>query len=61
LPESAKFDLKATTSRGEARNDFGTAIQSETSGPGGSLKGKVGEGPVITLRTDRGSVTVKKS
>jgi hypothetical protein len=39
LPESAKFDLKATTGRGEARNDFGPAIHSETSGPGASLKG----------------------
>jgi DUF4097 and DUF4098 domain-containing protein YvlB len=61
LPESAKFDLKATTSRGEVRNDFGPAIQSETSGPGASLKGKVGEGPAITLRTERGTVSVKKS
>jgi len=61
LPESAKFDLKATTSRGEARNDFGSAIQSETSGAGASLKGKVGDGPVITLRTDRGTVSLKKS
>jgi DUF4097 and DUF4098 domain-containing protein YvlB len=61
LPESAKFDLKATTSRGEARNDFGPAIQSETSGAGASLKGKVGEGPAITLRTERGTVSVKKS
>jgi hypothetical protein len=53
--------LKATTGRGEARNDFDPAIHSETSGPGASLKGKVGEGPVITLRTNRGTVPVKKS
>jgi DUF4097 and DUF4098 domain-containing protein YvlB len=61
LPESARFELKATTSRGEARNEFGDALQSTTEGPGATLKGKVGQGPVITITTDRGAVTVKKS
>jgi hypothetical protein len=36
-PFRAKFDLKATTSRGEARNDFGSAMQSETAGAGAFL------------------------
>jgi len=61
LPESAKFELKATTTRGEARNEFGTPLQTATEGQGATLKGKVGEGPVITITTDRGAVTVKKS
>jgi DUF4097 and DUF4098 domain-containing protein YvlB len=61
LPESAKFELRASTSRGEARNEFGTPIETATAGQGASLKGKVGQGPVLTLTTDRGAVTVKKS
>ncbi|HKW96783.1 MAG TPA: DUF4097 family beta strand repeat-containing protein [Bryobacteraceae bacterium] len=61
LPESAKFELRASTSRGEARNEYGDPLQTATEGPGASLKGKTGTGPVITLTTDRGSVTVKKS
>jgi hypothetical protein len=35
--------------------------ESATEGEGGSVKGKVGNGPVITITTDRGAVTVKKS
>ncbi len=61
LPESAKFELKATTNRGEAHNEYGSPIQTATEGQGGTLKGKVGDGPVITITTDRGAVTVKKS
>jgi DUF4097 and DUF4098 domain-containing protein YvlB len=61
LAESAKFELKATTNRGEAHNEYGAPIQAETQGQGGTLKGKVDDGPVITITTDRGSVTVKKS
>jgi DUF4097 and DUF4098 domain-containing protein YvlB len=61
LPERAKFDLTATTNRGEARNDFGPAIQVETDGRSASLKGAVGEGPPIVLSTQRGSVAVRKA
>ena len=60
LPESAKFDLRATTSRGEAQNDYGSPLQVETEGRLVSLKGTVGKGPSITMSTDRGRVTVKK-
>jgi len=60
LAESAKFDLRATTSRGEAQNDYGSPIQVETAGHLVSLKGSVGNGPSITMSTDRGRVTVKK-
>jgi len=61
LSESAKFELKATTTRGEAHNEYGEPIQTATEGQGGTLKGKTGDGPVITITTDRGAVTVKKS
>jgi DUF4097 and DUF4098 domain-containing protein YvlB len=61
LPEAAKFELKASTSRGEAHNDFGSPLQTATEGQGASVKGKVGQGPVISITTDRGTVSVKKS
>ncbi len=61
LPEAAKFEIRATTSRGEAQNEYGAPLETATEGDGGTVKGKVGEGPVITITTDRGAVTVKKS
>jgi len=61
LPDAAKFEIRATTSRGEAQNEYGAPLESATEGAGGSVKGKVGNGPVITITTDRGAVTVKKS
>ncbi|MBI1791671.1 MAG: DUF4097 family beta strand repeat protein [Acidobacteria bacterium] len=60
LPASAKFDLTASTERGEARNDYGDPIKSETEGRAATLKGKAGSGPVIQVSTTRGSVTVRK-
>lgn len=60
LPENAKFDLRATTSRGEARNDFGPPIQVETSGRSATLRGSVGSGPSINVITENGTVSVKK-
>ena len=61
LPESAKFELRATTNRGEAHNEYGAPLEIATEGQGATLKGKVGDGPVLTITTDRGAVTVKKS
>jgi len=60
LPESAKFEVRATTSRGEAQNEYGSPLETRTEGQGGTVKGKVGDGPMLTITTDRGSVTVKK-
>jgi DUF4097 and DUF4098 domain-containing protein YvlB len=61
LPDSAKFEIRATTSRGEAQNEYGAPLEAATEGVGGTVKGKVGNGPVITITTDRGAVTVKKT
>jgi DUF4097 and DUF4098 domain-containing protein YvlB len=60
LPDAAGFEIRATTSRGEAQNEYGSPLDAKTEGEGGTVKGKVGEGPVITITTDRGAVTVKK-
>ena len=54
------FQLEATAERGEAVNDFGPQIQKEVDGRMATLKGKVGEGPVIRLTASHGAVSVRK-
>jgi DUF4097 and DUF4098 domain-containing protein YvlB len=61
LPETAKFDLVATTDRGEIANDFGAPLKKEEAGKGARLVGVVGSsGPSLSLTTDRGTITVRK-
>ncbi len=65
LPESAKFELKATTNRGDLNNNYGPVLKTEFENDrhpqaGGTIIGSVGQGPAITLTTDRGTVTVRK-
>jgi hypothetical protein len=60
LPEGAKFALRATANKGEVTNDFGSPLQVSEEGRGATLTGNVGEGPALTLTTDRGSITVRK-
>jgi hypothetical protein len=65
LPEAAKFDLKASTNRGELNNDFGpslkTSFQAEHNPhAGGEISGTVGQGPRLVLATDRGAITIRK-
>jgi DUF4097 and DUF4098 domain-containing protein YvlB len=70
VPTAAKFELKATTNRGEIENDFGGPLKLETASDeeGNSrrktrtttLSGSVGQGPSIVLTTERGNVTVRK-
>jgi DUF4097 and DUF4098 domain-containing protein YvlB len=61
LPASAKFELKATTTRGEAENDFGSPLQTQQDGRRSSISGTTGTGPLLQLSTDRGTLTVRKS
>ena len=64
-PPEAKFDLTASTARGDATNDFGEPLRLESSGRGGRgaiLRGAVGGGgPTINLQTDRGQLVVRKA
>ncbi len=62
VPGQAKFDLKATASRGEISNDYGDAFRIESSGSRGQiLTGVVGTGgPSIVLNSNRGGITVRK-
>jgi len=65
LPETAKFELKATTNRGELNNDYGPILKTDYENDrrhdaGGSISGSVGQGPPITLVTGRGTITIRK-
>jgi len=60
LPSAAKFDLTATTNRGETYTDFGAPLRSDNTGKGGGIRGSDG-GPVITLQTERGKMSVLKA
>lgn len=60
LPPEAKFELTATTDKGEARNDYGSPVNVETEGRSARMRGSVGAGPSVQLTTGRGTVTVRK-
>jgi hypothetical protein len=60
LPPSAKFDLTASTERGDVTNDFGDPLKLEHHGPGATLRGSSG-GPTMSVRTERGQVTVRRA
>ena len=61
LPENAQFDLKARTAQGEAHNDFGTAVRADIDGRAATIQSVAGKGAAITVSTDRGDVTVRKT
>jgi len=61
LPAGAKFDLSATTSRGEASNDYGAPLRADEEGRGAAVKGSISGGATVTIHTDRGEVTVRKA
>lgn len=61
LPPAAKFDLTASTARGDATNDFGAPIHSENAGRGATLRGMIPGGPVVSVHTDRGEVVIRRA
>jgi len=61
LPQSARFTIAANTRRGDIENDFGEALAEQASGQGARLEGAIGAGPDITLTTDQGTITVRRS
>ncbi len=61
LPEGAGFQLDGSTSQGEIDSGFGTHLQIQNSGHGATIRGQNGNGPQITVATDRGGVSIKKS
>jgi DUF4097 and DUF4098 domain-containing protein YvlB len=61
LPAGAKYDLKASTDRGEVHNDFGAPLTVDDSHRGATIAGASGSGPQMRLETGRGAVTVRKA
>ncbi len=60
LPDNVRVDLKASTDRGEAHNDFGAPLRVDENGRGATIVGGSG-GPQVRLETGRGAVTVRKA
>jgi DUF4097 and DUF4098 domain-containing protein YvlB len=61
LAPGSKFDLKASTDRGDAENSYGDPLREVESGRGNIIQGNTGGGPELRLETGRGSVTVRKA
>jgi len=61
VPQNSGFVLDGSTGQGEATNDFGSPVLSESEGRRSTLKGRVGTGPQLNLKTDRGGLTLKKN
>jgi Putative adhesin/Domain of unknown function (DUF5668) len=61
LPEKAEFQIDGSTSQGDADNEFGGGLEQHSNGHAATIKGHVGNGPLVTVETDRGTVSVKKS
>ena len=64
LPDSAGFEIRATADQGAIHSDFEDVLNVVESGRGkrhrSSLTGKVGNGPLITVHSERGDVAVRK-
>lgn len=61
LPQRAGFAMKASTERGEIENEFGGGLQERADGRGAKLEGSVGDGPDVSLVTNRGRISVRKT
>ena len=61
IPQNAKFDLTASTARGDATNDYGSPLRVESESRGSSIKGSTGAGPALSVRTEHGQVIVRKA
>jgi len=60
LPENAKFNLNASTDRGEGFSDFGAGIRQDSNGRrGATIIGTTG-GPAIEVRVNRGDITLRR-
>jgi hypothetical protein len=61
IPEKDGFELDGRTGQGDVTNSFGGSIQTKSEGRASTISGRVGNGPKITVTTDRGSITVRKN
>lgn len=60
IPSAARFELHMSTARGEVHDEYGSPLSADNSKRRGSITGSVGDGPVLRLETDHGSITARK-
>jgi hypothetical protein len=60
LPAQGKFELVASTDKGEVRNEYGSAVKVDTEGRSSTMRMSEGGGPSIQVSTARGTLTVRK-
>ena len=59
LPQTAKFDLNASSTRGSVDNEFGDPLKLEPTGRrGATLRGSNG-GPPVNISTENGQIVVR--
>lgn len=62
VPPNAEFQIDGSTAAGDGDNEFGDGVKQESNDHAATIKGHVGgNGPLITIGTDRGNITLKKS
>lgn len=61
LPGNGEFQLDGSAARGDVENEYGAGLETQSSGTSASIRGRVGSGPTVTVVTDRGTVSVRKS
>jgi DUF4097 and DUF4098 domain-containing protein YvlB len=61
LSPAAKFDLRMSTERGEAENEYGNPLKVQDDRRGAVISGAQGTGPQLRLTTEHGTITVRKS
>lgn len=59
---SSRFEMSATTNKGEITNDWGSPLKLENEGRGATLRGTTGAGgSSVSLTSDRGAISVRKT
>jgi hypothetical protein len=61
LPAAGRFDLRMSTERGDAENDYGAPFKQEDNNRGAVISGGAGTGPTLRLTTGHGRITLHKS
>ncbi len=61
VPEKAEFELEGRTEQGEVDNDFGSPLANHSDGHSATIAGRVGNGPLITLTTKRGKLSIRRN
>ncbi len=60
LPENGKFSLRASVEKGEIENDFIGLPSVQEDRRGAVLNGSIGTGNEVAVRTDRGTLRIRK-